>query len=161
MMEKDYIGIVVEESLTDNRVLNGLTISKVHITNQINPSDRCHMYEVAVSKEEIEELSRNIFGKWYMHFWKDTDIIAIFNDKIFEFNYEDKDTWSEVLEYGRSLGLPEAQLDFPIKIVELLCKVHFIVNFDRVVAMRVQPLTPTYGQYGINQKNAYGTEPSW
>lgn len=24
----------------------------------------------------------------------------------FEFNYKDKSTWSEVLAYGRSLGLP-------------------------------------------------------
>ena len=136
IMDKEYIGIVVEESLTDNRILNGLDISKVHITNQINPSDRCHLYEVNVSKEEIEELSRTIIGRWYMHFWKGTDIIAIFNDRTFEFDYEDKNTWSEVLDYGRSLGLPEEQLDFPINIVVLLCKVHFIVNFDRTKEVR-------------------------
>ena len=136
-MDKKYTGIVVEESLTDNRILNGLDIKKIHITNQINPSDRCHMYEVNISKEGIEELSRNITKEWYMHFWKDTDIIAIFKNKIFEFNYEHKKTWSKVLKYGRSVGIPEEQLDFPINIVVLLCKVHFIVNFDRTEAARL------------------------
>ena len=50
-----------------------------------------------------------------MHFWKGTDVIAIFNNKSFEFNYEDKSTWKEVLTYGLSLGLPASELDFPIK----------------------------------------------
>jgi hypothetical protein len=114
-MNKEYIGIVVEESLDDNRILNKLDFRKIHITGHKNPTDRWHMYEVNVSKEEIEELSKHIIEDWYMHFWKNADIIAIFKGKTFEFNYEDKNTWSEVLRYGRSLGLPEEQLDFPIK----------------------------------------------
>lgn len=114
-MNKEYIGIVVEESFDDNRILNKLDIRKIHITGHKNPIDRWHMYEVNLSKEKIEELSKHIIEDWYMHFWKDTDIIAIFKGKTFEFNYEDKNTWGEVLKYGRALGLPEEQLDFPIK----------------------------------------------
>ncbi|AJA47058.1 hypothetical protein CPAST_c09580 [Clostridium pasteurianum DSM 525 = ATCC 6013] len=114
-MNKEYIGIIVEESLNDNRILNGLDIKKIHITNHNNPKDRWHMYEVNVSKEEIGELSKHIIGDWYMHFWENTNIVAIFKDKIFEFDYENKSTWDKVLKYGRSLGLPEGELDFPIK----------------------------------------------
>jgi len=114
-MNKEYIGIIVEESLNDNRILNGLNIKKIHVTSHNNPKDRWHMYEVNVSKEEIRELSKHVIGDWYMHFWKDTNIVAIFKDKIFEFDYEDKNTWDKVLKYGRSLGLPEEELDFPIK----------------------------------------------
>ena len=114
-MSKDYVGIVVEESLDDNRILNQLDIEKIYITGHEIPSDSWHMYEVMVSKKEIEELSKHIIDDWYMHFWKGTDIIAIFNNKIFEFNYEDKSTWKEVLEYGLSIGLPASELNFPIK----------------------------------------------
>jgi hypothetical protein len=111
---KEYIGIIVEESLDDNRLLNKLDIKKVHITGHENAIDRWHMYEVVLSKQEIEELSKHIIENWYMHFWKDSDIIAIFKDKTFKFNYQDKSTWSNVLEYGRTRGIPEEQLDFPI-----------------------------------------------
>ncbi len=113
-MAKDYTGIIVEESLDDNRLLNELNVRKIRITGHTNPADRWHMYEVDVTKEEIQELSKHIIGDWYMHFWKETDVIAIFKNKVFEFNYENKNTWNKVLEYGRSLGLPEDELDFPI-----------------------------------------------
>ncbi len=73
------------------------------------------MYEVCVSREEIYELSRHIIGDWYMHFWKGTDIIAVFGGQTFEFNYVNKNTWTDVLAYGRSLGIPENELDFPIQ----------------------------------------------
>ncbi|URZ03354.1 hypothetical protein [Clostridium felsineum] len=114
-MSKEYIGIVVEESLDDNRILNKLEVKKIHVTGHTNPIDRWHMYEVNVSKEEIEELSKHIIQDWYMHFWKKSEIIAIFKDKTFEFNYENKETWKSVLDYGRSIGIPDEQLDFPIK----------------------------------------------
>jgi len=113
-MKKEYIGIIVEESLDDNRILNNLDFRKLQITVNENPSDRWHMYEVNVSKNEIEELSKHIIGNWYMHFWKGTQIIAVFKGKAFEFNYEKKDTWNEVLKYSRSINIPEEQLDFPI-----------------------------------------------
>ena len=50
-----------------------------------------------------------------MHFWKDRDVIAIFKDKKFEFNYDDKSTWKDVVNYGLSLGIPKEQLDFLIE----------------------------------------------
>lgn len=113
-MEKEYKGIIVEESLEDNRILNDLEILKVRISKAENPADRWHLYTVKVSREKIEKLSKNIKLKWYMHFWKGRDVIVIFKDKQFEFNFDDKSTWSPVLEYGKSIGIPQEQLDFPI-----------------------------------------------
>lgn len=114
-MGKEYIGIVIEESLDDNKILNELDIRKIHITGHENSKNRYHIYEVKVSKEEIVELSNHIIKGWYMHFWKGKDIIVVFKDKTFKFKYEHLNTWSNVLKYGRSLGLLEGQLDFPIK----------------------------------------------
>jgi hypothetical protein len=114
LVNREYRGIVIEESLYDNRVINGLDIRKIVITGQDNPQERWHMYEVTVSEDEIMMLANQIREEWYMHFWKDRDIIAIFKDREFRFNYDNRETWGEVLEYGRSQGLPDYQLDFPI-----------------------------------------------
>lgn len=109
-----YIGIIIEESLDDNRLINGLDIRKLHITNNPDPLDRRHMYEVHVSRYEIQELSKHIIDSGYMHFWKGREVIAVFKGISFEFIYDDKTTWDKVLNYGRSLGLREEQLDFSI-----------------------------------------------
>ena len=112
---KDFRGIIIEESLEDNRVLNDLEIVDFKITKDDNPKDRWHIYNVKVSKDDIEKLSRYIkTGKWYMHFWEGTDIIAVFKDKMFEFNYDHKASWKDVVAYGKSLGIPDEQLDFII-----------------------------------------------
>ena len=114
-MSKDYTGTIVEEGLTDNRIINNLEIVGVKISDDENPSERWHLYTVKVSKEDIEKLAKNLkSGKWYMHFWRERDIVAVFKDKTFEFNYDDKSSWQEVVEYGLSLGIPKEQLDFVI-----------------------------------------------
>ena len=38
-MKKEYSGIIVEESLDDNCLMNVLDITKVHISTQKNPKD--------------------------------------------------------------------------------------------------------------------------
>lgn len=76
---------------------------------------RWHIYTANVSKEEIEELSKQIKDEWYMHFWKNRNVIAIFKDRVFEFNFDDKNTWRSAIEYGLLMGIPENQLDFLIE----------------------------------------------
>ncbi len=109
-----YKGVIIEESLADNRILNDFKIIEFRISKEENPADRWHIYTVQVSKEDIVRLSKNIKQKWYMHFWKGRNVIAIFKDKKFEFNFDSKVTWKPVFEYGLSLGIPKEQLDFPI-----------------------------------------------
>lgn len=110
-MKRGYTGIVVEESLEDIRMINELEVVKVHISKD---EPVWHLYSVNVSLEEIEKLSKNIKEKWYMHFWKGRDIIAVFKDKEFKFNFDNKSTWEDVINYGSSIGIPKEQLDFPI-----------------------------------------------
>ena len=109
-----YRGIIIEESLNDNRILNNMAILKMHISGNEQKSDRWHLFEVEIEEEYIETVSNQIFDGWYAHFWHGTDIIAIFANKKMRFNYLDKKTWNDVLEYGRKLNIPEEQLDFPI-----------------------------------------------
>lgn len=113
-MAEKYNGVIIEESLDDNRVINNLEIVRVKVSSELKPGDRWHLYTVLVSEKDIEELSRSLKQGWYMHFWKDKKVIAIFKDKRFEFDYNKKDTWEPAIEYGLSIGIPREQLDFPI-----------------------------------------------
>ncbi len=114
-MNINYKGTIVEESLEDNRILNDLNIIGFKISNDENPADRWHLYTVKVTKDDIQKFSKYIKpGKWYIHFWNDNDVIAVFKDKIFEFKYDNKETWKNACDYGRSLGIPEEQLNFVI-----------------------------------------------
>ncbi|MDQ5949232.1 MAG: hypothetical protein QG589_358 [Patescibacteria group bacterium] len=112
-----YKGSIVEESLEDNLILNHFIITGVHITDDENVNERWHIYDVEVNKNQIIELSKCIKSeKWYAHFWStNKDIIAVFRDKLFEFNHEDKESWRDAVAYGISIGIPEEQLDFLIK----------------------------------------------
>ncbi len=107
----EYNGIIVEESLEDNLIINQLKITKVEISEKL----KWHMYTVLIDEKGIEQLSKLIKPKWYMHFWKDKKVIAIFKNKKFEFDYDNKKTWEPAIKHGLSLGIPIEQLDFPIE----------------------------------------------
>lgn len=109
--KKLYKGVIVEESLKDKSILTDLNILEV----EVSEDDEWHMYTVLVPQEFFEILSKSIDdGTWYAHFWKDRDVVAVFKNKIIPFNFDDKSTWGEVLQHGRSIGIPEEQLDFII-----------------------------------------------
>ena len=116
-MDKKYKGPIVEESLDDNRILNELEIVSFRVSKDENPSDRWHLYQVQVSRRDIDTISKHLnSGKWYMHFWdSNRNVIAVFRDRIFEFNYDDKPSWKAAIEYGKSIGIPAEQLDFIIE----------------------------------------------
>lgn len=114
-MEKEYKGIIIEESLEDRSVLDGLNVLSVKEEVDMDSSyDKWHLYTIQVSRDEIEQLQRYLKQGWYMHFWKGRDVIVVYRDKMFELNFDDKATWKDAVEYGKSLGIPDEQLDFLI-----------------------------------------------
>ena len=73
--------------------------------------------EVEISKEWAEKLGEYLGnGPWYVHFWEpgSDDVLVVFKDKNFWIKHSDKNTWVEAVEYGKSIGIPEGQLDFLI-----------------------------------------------
>ena len=110
-----YEGTIVEESLADNRFLNGLELIGVRITGSEDPAKRWHLWHVRVTRAQASALSGQLAaGTWYAHFWNGNDVIAVFRDKEFSFDHADKGTWQDAVAHGRSLGIPEEQLDFVI-----------------------------------------------
>lgn len=111
-----YKGTIVQESLTDDRILNELDIVGLKITDEDNPSNRWHLFTVLATEGEIKKLSNYLKPeKWYAHFWNGDNVIAIFPKRVFNFKHSDKSTWKEAVEYGKSIGIPEEQLDFLIE----------------------------------------------
>ena len=114
-MNMKYTGAIVEESLVDARVLNEFELIKFKITKEENPADRWHIYTVAATQPQLDMLSKLIKPKWYAHFWNEKrDVVALFQNKMFEFNYDDKKSWEPAIMHGLSIGIPKEQLDFPI-----------------------------------------------
>lgn len=111
-----YKGTIVQESLIDDRQLNDLEIVKFKVTDDEKPEDRWHLFTVLASEESINKLASNLKPeKWYAHFWKGDDVTAIFPNKVFSFKHSDKSTWTEAVNYGKLLGIPEEQLGFLIE----------------------------------------------
>lgn len=110
--QKVYEGIIIEESLIDSKYMSGIEITNTEITHD----GQWTLRTVSITKEKIQYLSDKIkSNSYYMHFWNNRDVIVIFKDKIFEINYDNKETWKEAIAYGVSIGIPKEQLDFPIK----------------------------------------------
>ncbi|MDO4283054.1 MAG: hypothetical protein Q4D02_05385 [Clostridia bacterium] len=106
-----YKGIIVEQSLEDISILKSVQILDVENSTD---SDWV-LYRVNVNEDEIKKLAGYLKEEWYMHFWKNREVIVVFRNKIFHLNYDDKSTWKDALNYGISHGIAEEQLDFPIE----------------------------------------------
>lgn len=111
-MKYEYHGILMEEALDDNRLINSLKIEKVHITGHKKQQDRRHLYQVKVSLEQINSLAHHINEDWYIYFWKDNQITVLFQNRQFQIDYLNRDTWTDVLNYAHSIGLDEQDMDF-------------------------------------------------
>ena len=111
-----YIGTIVEESLKDNRYINQLNVVGVRISSAEIPADRWHLYKVEIDEADVDDLSSQLKQeKWYMHFWNGDQVIAVFPGKVYKFQHSNKSTWKDAVEYGKSIGIPEEQLDFIIE----------------------------------------------
>lgn len=106
-----YYGYIIEESLTDKKVLNKFKILKLILTTV------WHLYKFEISKEDIYTLASNINDetKWYCHFWDDNkNLIVIFKDKVFETTLDDLEEQEKIKQYGINLGIQKGQMNFLI-----------------------------------------------
>lgn len=104
-------GTIIENSLADKGILSHL---KIESTRQ---SGDWILHDVLIDEDKIPALSKSLAdGPWYIHLWhpgEDT-VIVIFKNKTFTIKFSDKSTWTDAIAYGKSIGIPEEQLNFPI-----------------------------------------------
>lgn len=106
-----YKGTIIENSLSNKGILGKVIIEKRYTSGD------WVLYNVYLNENMIPELSESLdAGPWYIHLWKQGsgEVNVIFKNKIFKIQYSDKSTWINAIEYGKSIGIPEEQLDFPV-----------------------------------------------
>lgn len=115
-MNSKYKGTIVQESLSDDRVLNDFEVVGFKVTKEEDSSARWHLVTVLATENNVRKLSKRLKPeRWYAHFWNGDDVIAVFSNKLFRFKYSDKSTWKDAVDHGLSLGISKEQLDFLIE----------------------------------------------
>jgi len=108
-----YIGCVIAESLADQCMINGFEVFKIHISSE--PDDRWHICTGSRFESDLILIQNNFLdGGWYAHFANSVsdEGVVVFKEKMFRMKKSDSSTWTGAIEYGRSIGIPEEQLDF-------------------------------------------------
>ncbi|TRZ53428.1 hypothetical protein D4R99_00840 [bacterium] len=106
-----YKGTIIENSLKDRSILD-----QIEVIKRYNLEDWT-LDDVLVKNEQIQNLQNCLDkGPWYIHLWEEgkDNIKVIFRDKIFDIKFSDKSSWINAVAYGKSIGIPEEQLDFLI-----------------------------------------------
>jgi|SRR5208283_2084231 len=122
-MMKNFVGVIIEESLENKKVMGKVkilktkteTVTEKHKTPWITQWT-LHTVEIPENRvnEVAEDLSKSLDSKhaWYADFKNDRFHYVVFRDKIFKVNRADNKKYAEVTKYGLSLGIPDYQLDF-------------------------------------------------
>ena len=128
MTSTSYTGALLGESLRPGAVLDGIPLAVTKIYRAALGNAEAGQpelwtiieFEVAADRahELAEALSRLLLanGGWYCDFHSAAEVFVVFSGRIFRYPRGDRgDRAGRALaeEYGRSVGVPEAQLDWP------------------------------------------------
>ena len=118
-------GALIAESLTKDKPLDGVDL-RVHKVSRRDVGDvgagqplTWTFIEFEVDDEVAdalaEALSRSIdpSGGWYCDFRTDKETFVVFGGRVFRYPRGDAEGRDEVESYGRSVGVPPVQLDWP------------------------------------------------
>lgn len=118
---KQWTGTIIKESLADTQFLKMVKINKTRKVHLDNPAPGqpsiWHLHTVTVEDGAINSVCEKTKysineGPWYVDFKSSEKIIVIFKNKIFKTKKGDTQEIIKIKEYGRSMGIPEKQLDF-------------------------------------------------
>lgn len=120
----NYIGEIIEESLSDTKVLKRLHIVSTRVEKVTPAHNTPHLTQWTLDTIEVlegeasrvaQELSHCLDttqGNWYIDFRNDTHHYVIYRDKVFCIDRTRREQYEEAKKYGLSLGIPEYQVDF-------------------------------------------------
>lgn len=119
--EDKYRGLLLKEGLKDESVLEMLTITKTEKWDVKNaeggqPKQWTAIY-FEVDRKKIDEtavyLSKALKPReWYLSMSAGDINFVVFPNKIFKYKKGDIVEKTNAVEYGKTIGIPESQLDF-------------------------------------------------
>jgi len=119
-------GTLIAESLRDGASIEGIALTTTKIVRasagdvDAGQPRMWTLIEFEIADEHGDELalllerSLEREGGWYCDFRNEHDTFVVFADRTFRYARGDESGRAAASEYGRSLGVPEAQLDWPI-----------------------------------------------
>jgi hypothetical protein len=119
-------GCLIAESLRVGTVVDGVTltvskISRAELGDVDAGQPRTWTFvDFEAADEDADllasrlELALNRVGGWYCDFRNDDETFVVFADRTFRYPRGDENGRLAAVEYGRSAGVPAAQLDWPL-----------------------------------------------
>lgn len=118
-----YKGVIIEESLVDKSVLEGLRIIETEV-EQVTEGFRTPWLKqwalrtIEIPDDQIDDIAHKIAAaidpdhtsSWFADFMNDERHYVIFRDKVFVINRAQTAEYAAAVEYGKSIGIPEHQL---------------------------------------------------
>lgn len=114
-------GLLLKESLADSNVLELVNVTKTESWQVSNAAAYQPTTWTALSFEVEDSQADAISGKlsralkpqgWYINASTDTHVYVIFPGKVFKYRKGDSLQREEAKRHGRSIGIPESQLDW-------------------------------------------------
>jgi hypothetical protein len=116
------VGTLVAESLEPGRVIEfGLTLRRLQRIEVDSPAPdqpvEWTLIDFMCPDDGVEEFARQLSqamraGSWYCDFSSDQTKFVVFSDRMFAFARGDRAANQEAIAYARTVGVPEAQLDW-------------------------------------------------
>ncbi len=116
-----YTGTVIVESLLSDSVLNFVDVKHRETAELIDAlPDQSKEVTIVVfecgddmAAAVAEEISRHLRpNHWYADIRQEYDTFVIFPNKIFRFAPKETEKHQKAVDYAKSLGIPESQIDF-------------------------------------------------
>ena len=123
MRQGMYTGLIVKESLKNFRILEDKDIKISRIEKwelgeraaDFQPANWTAIF-VEGAEENIDQvakkISKAILNRWYANLSDELTEFVIFQNRIFKHKRGYKEDAKEAIEYGKSIGIPEHQLDW-------------------------------------------------
>ncbi|MGB7050561.1 MAG: hypothetical protein WBG41_03235 [Acidimicrobiales bacterium] len=124
MTATTYTGVLLAESLTVGGVLDGVPLGVQRVYRAVAGDVEAGQPEVwtflefevpAAHATALADRLAEVLdpGGWYCDFRSNDEVFVVFSGRTFRYPRGDLDRRREVERYGRSVGVPEAQLDWP------------------------------------------------
>jgi hypothetical protein len=124
MSATTFTGTLLGESIRPDAAIDiPLTVTNVHRTAAGDPAagqpELWTFIEFAVDGDRADELAGNLSrvlieeGGWYCDFRSSEEVIVVFYDRVFRYPRGDRAARAKAEEHGRSMGIPESNLDWP------------------------------------------------
>ena len=105
-----YEGAIIKETLTDELLLDHLIIDKVEIWKTKDTIKYWTMVFFHSNTEDLpQRLANTIIDGWFADMKSDNVKFIIFKDKVLQYTIGNVSEKEEVLNYMRSVGIPENQ----------------------------------------------------